>query len=156
MYFGEDILIAHNFGEVPRPNLPKPAGLTIRIDSAAGEEGRDGSVVPIVGPVRCVILFLETLCLLLLVFLGGIDDAGCDSPKCTPYYRARAEGPARILAGQRDKRIATPFAPSHGIGQAEDVSDSIARSRITKTQWSRGQAAREKLAAESADGGAAE
>lgn len=98
------------------------------------------------------VLLLATL-LLVLEFLGRIDDAGCDATERPPYYWTSPERFIRILTGQRNQRIAAPFAASQGVGKAKDVGDRVTRVRVTKAQRTGGKTPGEELATQRANGG---
>lgn len=148
--FGKYVLVAHDVREVSCANLAG-SSQSVGIDGASGEEGGNGGIRMISVSIGAAVLLLAPL-LFLLKLLGRIDDAGCNATECPPYYRTGTERFIRILAGQRDQRIAAPFPASHGVGKTKDVGNRVTGIRVTKAQRTGGETAREELAAQCADG----
>ena len=153
--FGENVGVADDLGEIAGPHLARSTGLAVGVESASGEEGGHRGVGPVPRSIGARVLLLATL-FRFLESLRGVDNTGGDATEGAPDDGAGAKRAARVFAGQSDESIAAPFAARHGVRETEDVGDRIAGVRVAETERSGREAAREQLAAEGADGGAAQ
>jgi hypothetical protein len=128
----EDILVAHNLGQIPGTDGTCAAWLTIRIDRPPSEKRCDGSIITAASRARPVDAAFLTSFLHFLEPLGGIDDPCGDAAKHSPDHWACAKGPASIFAGERNERVAPAFAPGRRVRKAEDIGDRIARDCVAE------------------------
>lgn len=152
--FGKNVFIADDLGQVARTNWTESPRDTCGIHDPTRQEGRYWGVLPI-GVVASVLLFFAPF-LFFLKALRRVHNAGCDAPECAPDHGACAERSSSVFASQSDQGIAAPFAARHRIGNAEDVGDSVASNGVAEAQRARGQSAWQELAAQGANGRAAE